>query len=84
MTTFHYVYFLQSLKDQTYYIGSTDDLQRRLREHHSKKASYTARKGPWSLVYFEAYTNRTLARKREYKLKHSSWHKLQVLDRLRE
>jgi len=30
---FHYVYFLQSLKDGSYYIGASNDYLRRLKEH---------------------------------------------------
>eukprot|EP00741_Cyanophora_paradoxa_P016237 tig00000042_g15676.t1 len=33
------------------YVGSTSDMQRRLREHnHGSKFSYTKGKGPWSVV----------------------------------
>jgi len=51
------------------YVGSTNNLHRRLTEH--KKGKVLATKGfrPLKLIYQEEYPNISLARKREYFLK---------------
>ena len=63
------VYILQSKKDGTYYIGYTTDLNRRLSEHNSGKSTYTSLKMPWNVVYYERFSTRTEALKREKFLK---------------
>lgn len=64
-----YVYILESKKDKSYYIGQTDDLERRLEFHNQGLSKYTSRKLPWYIVYFEEYETRTEAIKRERFLK---------------
>ena len=51
------------------YKGITEDLSRRVREHNVGLSRYTRFKGPWVLVYFETYDNKTLALKREHFIK---------------
>jgi predicted GIY-YIG superfamily endonuclease len=46
-----YVYLLRSLRaPDRRYIGSTDDLPRRLAEHNAGKSASTAPFAPWRLV----------------------------------
>jgi len=47
-----YVYLLKSLKDNELYLGSTNDLVRRLKEHNSKKVDSTSRRAPLKLIYY--------------------------------
>lgn len=51
----YYVYALKSLKDQKYYTGMTDNLERRLKEHNRGAAATpsTVFRGPFKLVYYE-------------------------------
>lgn len=49
-----YVYVLESLKDESLYIGSTSDLRRRLREHNSGRSRYTNQHRPYKLVCYIA------------------------------
>ena len=63
------VYVLKSLKNGTHYVGSTDDLERRLREHNSGKSKYTRNVRPLQLVYNEECASRLVARRRERFLK---------------
>ena len=65
----NYVYVLKSKIDEELYIGSTTDLKRRLQEHNSKKSFSTSWRGPFELVYYEAYKDLRDAREREYALK---------------
>ncbi len=65
----YYVYILKNLKDSTYYIGSTQNLQERLERHNQGRTKYTKAKRPWELVYSEEYSNRSSAVKREQEIK---------------
>ena len=64
-----YVYILQSGVDESFYIGFTENLEKRLNQHNNGESSYTSRKIPWKLVYFEEYNTKTDAIKRERFLK---------------
>lgn len=65
----NYVYVLKSSIDQELYIGSTNDLKRRLKEHNNKKSFSTSWRGPFELIYYESYKNLQDARDREQVLK---------------
>ena len=67
-----YVYVLKSKKDSSLYIGSTNDLQKRFKEHNQKLVDSTKFKIPFNLVYYEAYVSENDARIRESKLKRFS------------
>jgi putative endonuclease len=64
-----FVYILQSETTGRFYIGSTDDLERRLSEHLRGHSPATRRRGPWTLVYKEQFDTVVEARRREYKIK---------------
>ncbi|PIR97928.1 MAG: hypothetical protein COT89_01595 [Candidatus Colwellbacteria bacterium CG10_big_fil_rev_8_21_14_0_10_42_22] len=64
-----YVYILRSKKSNKLYIGSTNNLKRRIEEHNSGKSSYTKKYMPYELIYFEAYRVEADARHREHNLK---------------
>lgn len=65
----YYVYFIKSKKHNETYVGSTNDLHRRLSEHNNGTEISTRRYKPWQLVYYEAYQSEKDAREREMKLK---------------
>lgn len=66
----YWVYILKC-SDDTLYIGSTSDLNRRLHQHNHAKAGahYTKIRRPVVLVYQEVCETYTLARAREAALK---------------
>ena len=64
-----YVYLLHSAKDNGFYIGFSTDLKRRLSEHTRGASLATKSRGPWKLIYYEAYTEREDAEGREKFLK---------------
>ena len=79
-TKMYYVYLIKSVKDKNLYIGSTNDIHRRLCEHNNGLVYSTKSRIPFELVYYEAYksegdasphTNTLVvgARKREKNLK---------------
>ncbi len=64
-----YVYILKSKIDNDNYIGSTNDLRRRLLEHNNGKVISTKNRRPFELRYYESYYNENDARNREFSLK---------------
>ena len=64
-----FVYILQSLNTKRYYIGSTDDIERRLHEHNIGKNKSTKSGIPWEIKFSQTYNTLIEARKIEYKLK---------------
>jgi len=64
-----FVYIIKSLKDGSYYIGSTQNLSARLERHNQGRSSYTKHKIPWELVYSEEHHNRSIAMKKEKEIK---------------
>ncbi len=66
-----YVYFLKSLiKDNWIYVGSTNNLSKRLREHNSKKVLATKAYSPYSIIYTEQFDNKHEAWQREQYFKY--------------
>ena len=65
MKNFYYVYVLQSLKDNKFYIGFTNDLERRLKEHEQGKNISTSKRLPVRLIYFEGHLSKEDAMRRE-------------------
>ena len=64
-----YVYLIKSKKDGKLYNGSTNDLKRRILEHNQGSNRSTKYRGPFELVYYEAYKSEEDARARERNLK---------------
>ena len=66
----HHIYILQCA-DQTLYVGSTNNLERRLKQHNSLKsgAHYTKIRRPVVLKYTESVRTLANARAREAALK---------------
>jgi len=64
-----YVYVIKSEKDNSLYIGFTQDLRRRFSEHNNGLSKYTKRLMPFALIYYEAYASEKDARTREKRLK---------------
>ena len=69
------VYILISQKDPNrYYIGLTDNLEKRLKRHNSSQSYYSKRYAPWQTEAYVAFNNRKLAEKFERYLKSGSGH----------
>ena len=59
------VYILFSTKLNRYYVGYTNNMQRRISEHNRKKGKYTDAGIPWVVVYSEQFQTRRAAMGRE-------------------
>jgi len=68
------VYILQSQSSGRYYVGVTANVARRLAQHNAGVTSATQGKGPWEVVYTEAYPTGRAARQREAALKRKKSH----------
>ena len=66
---FYYVYILISLKNDSFYIGYTSDLIKRLKQHNNGESLATKPYRPYKLIFYEAFLNRTDAKNREKFLK---------------
>lgn len=64
-----YVYIIKSQKDDSLYKGKTDDLRERFHAHNSGKVKSTKSYRPWTLIYYEAFTNKLDAAREEAFLK---------------
>ncbi|MGC9602757.1 MAG: GIY-YIG nuclease family protein [Minisyncoccia bacterium] len=73
------IYFLKSVAKRWYYVGSTNDIERRLKEHNSGKVSATKAYVPLLLVYSEQFENEKDARTREQKIKKQRLLKEQII-----
>ena len=64
----YYVYILIN-KDKRLYIGYTEDLRRRFKEHNNGLSFATKPYRPWKLIFYEAYISKKDAKRREIYLK---------------
>jgi putative endonuclease len=64
-----FLYILQSQKNRRYYIGSTNDLARRIDQHRTSQVKATRYILPIDLVFTQEYPTIEEARQIEYKLK---------------
>ncbi|MFH1374710.1 MAG: GIY-YIG nuclease family protein, partial [bacterium] len=65
----YYTYILKSKIAERYYVGSTNDLERRINEHNTRKDHWTYRFQPWEVIHFEEFANRSEAVVKEKRLK---------------
>ncbi|GAB5524077.1 MAG: hypothetical protein Roseis2KO_19490 [Roseivirga sp.] len=64
-----YVYIIYSEGRDRYYVGSCDQLDRRISDHNAGRSKYTKSGKPWTLKYHEVYATRQEARQREREIK---------------
>jgi len=64
-----YVYILRSEKTKKYYVGSTQDVANRLREHNHGETRSIRHGIPWALVHQEIFPTRAEAVQCENKIK---------------
>jgi len=64
-----FVYIIRSIKTKKYYVGCTNNIERRLKEHNNNKTFSLKNRGPFELIYKEEYSTLKEARKREKEIK---------------
>lgn len=66
----NYCYILKC-RDNSYYTGWTNNLEKRLQAHQEGcGAKYTRGRTPVELIYFETFSTKEEAMRREYEIKH--------------
>ena len=67
----YFVYVIGSLKNSKpkTYVGSTKDLNERLKKHNSGKGAKSTRGRKWKIIYHEIFNSKEKAMRREYYLK---------------
>jgi len=68
----YYVYLIKSKKKNNItftYVGYTNNLIDRIKKHNSGKGAKFTRGKKWTLIYYEIYSNKIDAMRREYNLK---------------
>ncbi|HMG14585.1 MAG TPA: GIY-YIG nuclease family protein [Saprospiraceae bacterium] len=66
-----FLYILESQKTGNLYIGQTNNLEDRFKRHQENRNKATKGRGPWILIYQQAFNSRAEAVQLELKLK--SW-----------
>ena len=64
-----YNYILFSEKLNIYYVGSTGNLEDRLKRHNTGRSKFTKRGIPWKLVYQKQYLTKSEAYQAELYIK---------------
>jgi predicted GIY-YIG superfamily endonuclease len=62
-------YILKSRKSGQYYVGHSEDLEQRLREHNTGLSRYTRSHRPWTLVFRREFETRSEAAQWELAVK---------------
>ena len=65
----HFVYFLKSTSRKYHYIGVTQNVEKRLREHNNGYSKSTKPYRPFVIIHTEIFQNSKNAYKREFYLK---------------
>lgn len=78
-----FVYIMSNKNTTTFYVGVTNDLERRVKEHKSGKGSdFTSKYQLTYLLYYETISDINTAIKREKQLK--NWHRNWKLNLIKE
>ena len=67
-----YVYILESLDSEHFYVGVTDDLRAQLAKHNAGEVPHTSKYGPWRLRTYIAFSDEQSALAFERYLKSGS------------
>ena len=65
----YFVYIIKSAKDESWYYGFSENLDKRLGNHNAGKSIYTKGKLPWVLIFQRGFESKTEALKFERSLK---------------
>jgi putative endonuclease len=80
LNTMAYLYILQSLINNSYYIGSTKNLHQRIKFHNSGNVKSTKYKKPYILVFSQEFDNISIAHKVELRIK--KWKRKDFIEKI--
>ncbi len=64
-----YCYILYSERIDSFYVGSTSNLENRIQRHNSGRSTYTKKGIPWKVVYAKEYPTKAEAYRAEMHIK---------------
>ena len=76
----YFFYILYSASLDKYYIGSSSDIQGRLRRHIAKYKGFTGKADDWAIVYSEKHPDKESVQKREKQVK--GWKSRKMIENL--
>ena len=74
------LYILKSQVVDRFYVGSTENVERRLSYHNTIEKGYTSRYRPWALVFKQEFENKALAQVAERKIK--KWKSRKMIEKI--
>jgi len=57
----HFVYILESKEHGRFYVGRSDDPERRLQHHNTTSKGFTSRYRPWELAFTQEFSTKEKA-----------------------
>jgi putative endonuclease len=76
----YFVYILYSSIKNKYYVGSCQDLNKRLVKHNTNHSGFTGRTGDWAIKWREEQPDKSTALKRENQIK--GWKSRKMIEKL--
>jgi putative endonuclease len=76
----YFTYILYSKSRNRYYIGSCEDVNKRLVKHNTNHAGFTGRTGDWEIKWVEERPDKSAALKREKQSK--NWKSRRMIEKL--
>ncbi len=80
MVDMAYTYVLRSLKDNSYYVGSTNNVNKRYKQHLEGNVKTTKSRLPLKLVFVKKFE--TYSEARSFELKIKSWKKRSSIEKM--
>ena len=76
----HYVYIIYSKIADKYYVGHTNNLEKRIDKHNTNHKGFTGKCNDWKLIYTETFQSKIGAYAREREIKR--WKSRKQIERL--
>ena len=76
----HFVYILYSESRDKYYVGSCEDVSKRLVKHNTNHSGFTGKTGDWVIKWTEEHIDKSSALKREKQIK--AWKSIKMIEKL--
>ncbi|HLW30988.1 MAG TPA: GIY-YIG nuclease family protein [Aequorivita sp.] len=76
----YFLYILYSIHLDRYYVGSTEDISMRLKEHLWSHKGFTSKAKDWELKYSESFESKIEAMARERQIK--KWKSRRLIEKL--
>ncbi len=76
----YYVYILKSDTSGNYYVGSSQNPEKRLQFHNTVEKGFTSRYRPWRIIFKKEYESKSEALRTERKIK--SWKSRKMIEEI--